>query len=558
MSLETMGLHFDEWPRLQDSPEYQKQLEERVKKVEKDQKYALTLTKANDVLTVLDLPDEQDNILRKTLIKLDNNTLESLVKKSKNEILTFIFKEQKRETFQDKQSAKEEVSDEIEKQKSELQEKNERNERIENKISKIKWAFTPEILSNNPDIAQNFEALNTAETTEQKEAILRGILNILKNDPWKLKSIVESLWWANPNNPQYQEFKNTLIWIDKSFEPIFADLEATNIKETLNTDKITNDITKESWWALNFDLKANPPISKLSLEWNAYSFDEKIDMKALNEIMSLSKNELTKIQNSYAVLNDFDKSFNNLLWNIQKIWGKDNFRENLKAVIDNYSRDIFIELNKTYNDIKVPSNMQIDEFEIDSFNDIRSPDELQLKIKNIEHKLIQIKDYITSSKNQVESNFEWEVKELLQKEPQKLEKQKEVLKFVNNCGFGELPKELTDKIIKNIQTNNLMIPGLDLDPKNIDLKNGHFGESSVFSNSDNWLNTMAKTNLVKFVNKVISGDTNEPLNVEAIVNGVTVVNPSTFKNDLAKAWIVDGMGWKYSKIVENLRKDEKI
>lgn len=50
--------------------------------MEKEQKYASLLTRADDVLIKLDLPDEQDDILRPTLLTLDNKTLEDLTKKS--------------------------------------------------------------------------------------------------------------------------------------------------------------------------------------------------------------------------------------------------------------------------------------------------------------------------------------------------------------------------------------------------------------------------------------------------------------------------------------------
>jgi threonine synthase len=70
--------------------EYQKQLQERVKFIEKEQKYALTLTKANDVLMILDLPDEEDDFLRAYLLKLDNKSLEDLAKQSKERIENYV------------------------------------------------------------------------------------------------------------------------------------------------------------------------------------------------------------------------------------------------------------------------------------------------------------------------------------------------------------------------------------------------------------------------------------------------------------------------------------
>lgn len=41
-------------------------------------------------MKVLDLPDNQDNPIRKMLLKEDNNTLEELANKSKQEIQVFL------------------------------------------------------------------------------------------------------------------------------------------------------------------------------------------------------------------------------------------------------------------------------------------------------------------------------------------------------------------------------------------------------------------------------------------------------------------------------------
>jgi hypothetical protein len=45
---------------------------------------------------------------------------------------------------------------------------------------------------------------------------------------------------------------------------------------------------------------------------------------------------------------------------------------------------------------------------------------------------------------------------------------------------------------------------LPLSIKNINLKNGNFGESSVFIDKEAGLNIESKRNLIKFLNKIIS------------------------------------------------------
>ena len=72
--------------RLQATPE-------DVENVKKSIEYSNHLTKANDVLKVLDFPDNIEESFRKILLKQDNKKLEELALKSKDEILTFISKE---------------------------------------------------------------------------------------------------------------------------------------------------------------------------------------------------------------------------------------------------------------------------------------------------------------------------------------------------------------------------------------------------------------------------------------------------------------------------------
>ena len=74
--------------RLQATPE-------DVENVKKSIEYSNHLTKANNVLKVLDYPDNIEESFRKILLKQDNKTLEELSKKSKQEIQTFLIQTQK-------------------------------------------------------------------------------------------------------------------------------------------------------------------------------------------------------------------------------------------------------------------------------------------------------------------------------------------------------------------------------------------------------------------------------------------------------------------------------
>ena len=63
--------------------------------------------------------------------------------------------------------------------------------------------------------------------------------------------------------------------------------------------------------------------------------------------------------------------------------------------------------------------------------------------------------------------------------------------------------------------------------------------------------------MVKFMNKMISWNVNEPLNVSAIVNGTIVAQPWKLRDEFNKAWIIGNLGWNYNQIKNNLRKEDE-
>ena len=124
---------------------------------------------------------------------------------------------------------------------------------------------------------------------------------------------------------------------------------------------------------------------------------------------------------------------------------------------------------------------------------------------------------------------------------------------MKTSGFDLMPKDLTNRIIRELKSGLMTVPWLNLSIKNINLKNGNFWESSMFIDKDNGLNIEAKRNLLKFINKMIGWNIGEPLNVESIASGMSVVDPLDLKHKFAQAGIHDGLGWKYTKIMRNLK-----
>lgn len=506
--------------------------DEAVAKVKDDIEYSNHLIKVHNVMNVLTLPNNWEESFRRILTKQDNKTLEELATKSKREILIFLNRKQDEE------------------KNLKTQELNKETQKNEQKLLKIKSVFTPKILEKNPDIAEKFNSLDW-KSSEEKNEILQSILQILKQ-PWKLKSIIDEMWWADKNNPEYLEFKNALLWVDTSFETYFKDLESINSWASINTAEIVKWIEKESWWTLEIDLNSKTPISKMSLIWSQYSFDEEIDKKALSEVMWKGEQELMEVQNSEAVLKGLYKPFDGLLMSARDNWWKPNLKEKLNESVVGFSKGLFDELDDMYKKMNIKSDIQIKESDISSFANINSADELRLKITNVKDKLEKIKAHIQEVQALVLNKYQTEVKDLLSRNAEAKERQLEVLNFMRSSGFDLIPKEISDKLIREIQGETLHIPWLDMNAKNIDLKNGNFGESS--SHKDEWLNIHSKTNIVKFMNKLLGWDVNNPLPVESIANWNSNVDPSSIQSKFIEAWVVDSVGWRYGKITENLSK----
>jgi len=86
-------------------------------------------------MKVLDLPDNQDNSIRKMLLQLDDSILEELTKKSKAEIQKFLLSERKNEVVVEVSNNKD-------------------------KLFKLQSAFPKSVLDKNPNIAKMLEDRN--------------------------------------------------------------------------------------------------------------------------------------------------------------------------------------------------------------------------------------------------------------------------------------------------------------------------------------------------------------------------------------------------------------
>ena len=519
--------------------------DEEIQNTKSNMEMSKKLRQVNDILQVLDFPDNQEEAFRVILEKQEPKTLQELATKSKKEILTFLVLENKKEVT--KTVTEENIKWNIIDSKKALE-----NQKIQTKLSKIKAVFTPTILENNPDIAEKLEILEGLDEPLEKEKVLKDILQILKNH-WRLKAIIDNLGGADRSNPHYVEFKSALLGLDSGFEEYFKDLENINLWESLSADDVVESVEWDSGGMIEIDLGGKPPVSKMSLIWSDYSFDEELDKKALSKLLEESKGELMAVQNSFTILEGLYKPFDVLLKSIRKIWWNPDFKASLKDVVSGFTQDIFSSLESMYEDMGIKWDMQIHTSDIASLWEFSTSENMMWKIQSIKDRFIKMKSHLWSKKAWIHKEYKADVEALVTRGTIEKKRELEVLEFMHSSGYDLFPKKLTNRIIKELMSGMLIIPWLDLSIKNIDLKNGNFWESSVFIDKGNGLNIEAKRNLVKFVNKMINWNTNEPLNVKSIASGVVIVDPLELKHMFVKADINDGLGWKYSKILKNLR-----
>ena len=115
-----------------------------------------------------------------------------MAKKSKNEILTFIVKEQKKAIVDVKNLAIKVESEETNKQSKNNQQINIENQKNDSKFNHLKSYFTPQILEQNRALSDEFKDFNN-KSVEKKDEAIQKIISILKDNPSILKSITEQL-----------------------------------------------------------------------------------------------------------------------------------------------------------------------------------------------------------------------------------------------------------------------------------------------------------------------------------------------------------------------------
>jgi hypothetical protein len=133
-------------------------------------------------------------------------------------------------------------------------------------------------------------------------------------------------------------------------------------------------------------------------------------------------------------------------------------KEKINESVAGFSKGLFDELDDMYKKMNIKDDIQIKESDISSFANINSADELRLKITNVKDKLEKIKTHIQEVQTLVLNKYQTEVKDLFSRNSEAKERQLEVLNFMRSSGFDLIPKEISDKLVREMQGETLHIP----------------------------------------------------------------------------------------------------
>jgi len=434
------------------------------------------LIQVNNVLKILDFPDNQEETYRKILEKQDSKTLKNLSLKSKDEILIFLINTNK-------------ILTKTETKKIWIE-----NKRIATKISKIKSVFPRNILDKHPNITNKLDSLDKIDNPIQKNEILEDIIAILKN-PWTLESITKDLGWVD--TPEYKEFRNTLISIDPTLRETFDRVELNQIWNLAKIKLWTDDLSgvdldsdtlskTEDWITTSY---SNENGRNLSTTWSNYKIPSEINPKYEKDITELN----TKTNEELKPLNDNLNLVSQVLKylkNAQKSW---------------------IDFSKVKNTIKIQNpNFYTNKW----LDNITSFDEMIIILNAKKFELEEEKEEaIETAREKIDELLKQNTLEAKKQD----KKKKKVLEFIHSIWFDRISQSKTNLLLDYI---NINLWKFALQEK-IDLQNASLGFDKDFWNDD--INPLEKRSFINLFNKMLG----ENLINENIANGTTSLSLET-------------------------------
>ena len=302
----------------------------------------------------------------------------------------------------------------------------------------------------------------------------------------------------------YAEFKSAIISVDSSFASRFQAFEisddhkngTTKSVKSLESAQIFSAIPKwsteiqdsnpdtmsfeEDGAITKIDTSTFPPKRTLSLEGSDYTMETETPMTDWLE-------EATE---------EYEGIHEKLDWKINNL-------SNLIETISSISSTSF-EAMKSY---LLSSSVLTDAFKSNN-PDVVGVIEWATSIENLKGNTLMVLKGLKDKAEKELKDAEDEYKQTLNDHvdsyremmSEKDERTKEILKTLQDTGFDMLPQQVSDMLIAEIQSGQLILDiDTPFDPGNIDIANGQFGQSEALSGTDD----LFIKNIVRFMNKII-------------------------------------------------------
>jgi len=327
-----------------------------------------------------------------------------------------------------------------------------------------------------------------------------------------LRNIDKEKWNEGSRIWLYQRFKSFSISVSPKYNSYFLSYEQKNnirLKDTpskLLQAQIIGWLlwTEKPWgqWSIytakddkgniiSIDVSQNPPKRFLS-NWD-YLLET--DFPIENLYKSVEKFERYKKEKA-PELEEYNTQINSIEWILQQFFWEDSGdweekKEAIKNILSSYHINITDIDFDSFEDAKI-SFQGLLEKKKEKLND------LQKKIEN------KYKSYLRDEVNKYKKSIQ-----------EKDEKQKQTLEFLHSIWFDLIPQRFTEQLFDEINSDIGWLRGMiDLGngirlTEDIDLKNGEFWSKDTQNEREVFM---------RFFNKLVSGDSEEPLNIDTFLS----------------------------------------
>lgn len=389
-------------------------------------------------------------------------------------------------------------------------------------------AFLNDVKKNNPE-----EFTNVYNQLVELNSL--GYINI----QW-LSAVQEYIGWGTEKAKSFTDSQIIKYWLDTSEFRV----------SRMEWDVLIYGDQKIDFWV-------KPPVKYITsgeFELQSATLDFKVDKQTRKEIFILEKT-IPKTQNKIWLIRD---KITNADAFMREINSQPNFTEQtLDYLYKQYSKENKNPLKQeVLHAIDTCDNAPDDIWHSNALKKLLESDtdnkkvELNTQVTQTEELLVNQESTLARLKLKLSIQIDTFKKSVLEQD----EKTREVLDFITSIGLNLIPQSIFNQLITELQTWALRIDGIKLDPQNLDLENGRFWESDNESGGTKW-----KENLVKFYNKMISGDTGEPLDFTKFIWILSwKEDPTIFKERLKKYGIINDL-WEplLSKIRNNISTPNK-